>query len=190
MNPLNVEGLKEKLLLARIHSGDEAAFVETYEHFAPKIYRHALFRTSSPQVAEDIMSETFIRAWESVRVKAAEIRHLKAFLYRVADNLIIDHYRKNARAAVPISEELEETLASPGDPHEAIDRLLAGDKLAARLSQLRAETRDLLVMRYIDDLPIEHIAERTGKKKNAVYVALHRAVKELQQLCAGSPSDN
>lgn len=136
------------------------------------------------------MSETFVRAWETMRVKAAEIRHLKAFLYRVADNLIVDHYRKNARAAVPISEELEETLASPGNPHDALDRVLAGDRLAERLSRLRPETRDLLVMRYVDDLPIGHIAERVGKKKNAVYVALHRAVKELQQLCAGSPSDN
>jgi RNA polymerase sigma-70 factor (ECF subfamily) len=185
-----VEGLKETLLLARIQSGDDAAFVETYELFAPKIYRHALFRTSSPQVAEDIMSDTFVRAWETVRLKAKEIRHLKAFLYRVADNLIIDHYRKNARAAVSIGEELEETLAAPGNPHDALDRVLAGDKLAAQLARLRPETRDLLVMRYIDDLPIEDIAERVGKKKNAIYVALHRAVKELQQLCAGSPSDN
>jgi RNA polymerase sigma-70 factor (ECF subfamily) len=185
-----VEGLKESLLLARIQTGDEAAFVETYELFAPKIYRHALFRTSSPQIAEDIMSETFVRAWETVQNKASEIRHLKAFIYRIADNLIIDHYRKNARAAVSISEELEQTLASPGDPHETLDRVLAGDRLAAQLSRLRPEARDLLVMRYIDDLPIEDIAERAGKKKNAIYVALHRAVKELQQLCAGSPSDN
>jgi RNA polymerase sigma-70 factor (ECF subfamily) len=185
-----VEGLKETLLLSRIQAGDESAFVETYELFAPKIYRHALFRTSSPQTAEDIMSETFVRAWETVRNRAGEIRHLKAFIYRVADNLIIDHYRKNARAAVSISDELEQTLASPGDPHEQLDRVLAGDLMKAQLDRLRPETRDLLVMRYVDDLPIEHIAERVGKKKNAIYVALHRAVKELQQLCAGSPSDN
>lgn len=178
------------MLLARIQSGDETAFVETYDLFAPKLYRHALFRTSSPETAQDIASETFVRAWESIRAKAKEIRHLKAFLYRIADNLIIDHYRRNARAAVPISDEIEETLRAPGDPLEEIDRRLAGDRLAAMLAKLRPETRDLLVMRYIDDLPIEHIAASTGKKKNAVYVALHRAVKELKDLCAGSPSDN
>ena len=163
--------------------------MEAYDLFAPKLYRHALFRTSSPEVAEDISSETFARAWEVVREKAQEIRHLKAFLYRIADNLIIDHYRKNARAAVPISEEIEETLRAPGDPHESLDRTLAGEKMAGLLGKLKPETRDLLVMRYIDDLPIEHIATVTGKKKNAIYVALHRAVKELKQLCAGSTSE-
>jgi RNA polymerase sigma-70 factor (ECF subfamily) len=185
-----VERIKEALLLARIKAGDGTAFVETYDLFAPKLYRHALFRTSSPEVAEDLVSETFVRAWEHVREKAKEIRHLKAFLYRIADNLIIDHYRKNARAAVPISEEIEETLRAPGDPHAALDGLLAGEKVAAKLRELRPETRDLLVMRYVDDLPIERIAETTGKKRNAVYVALHRAVKELKALCETPASDN
>ncbi len=178
-----MERLKEALLLSRIQSGDETAFVETYEFFGPKIYRHALFRTSSPETADDIMSETFVRAWETMRVKAAEIQHLKAFLYRVADNLIIDHYRRNARAAVAISDEIEETLRAPGDPHKDVDRMLKSERLVQALDRLRPETRDLLVMRYIDDLPIEEIAEMTGKKKNAVYVALHRAVKELKIAC-------
>lgn len=171
------------MLLARIQTGDGTAFVEAYDLFAPKLYRHALFRTSSPEVAEDIASETFVRAWEVIREKAKEIRHLKAFLYRIADNLIIDHYRKNAKAAIPISEEIEDTLRAPGDPHERLDRTLAGEKVTGMLSKLRPETRDLLVMRYIDDLPIDHIAAAIGKKKNAIYVALHRAVKELKELC-------
>ncbi len=184
-----MERLKEALLLRRIQSGDETAFIETYDVFGPKIYRHALFRTSSPETADDIMSETFVRAWQSVRVKAEEIQHLKAFLYRIADNLIIDHYRRNARAAVAISDEIEETLRAPGDPHEEMDRLLKSERLGQALSRLRPEVRDLLVMRYIDDLPIEHIAELTGKKKNAVYVALHRAVKELKLACPATPEN-
>lgn len=185
-----MERIKEALLLARIQSGDGTAFIEAYDLFAPKLYRHALFRTSSPEVADDIASETFTRAWETVREKATEIRHLKAFLYRIADNLIVDHYRKNSRAAVSISEELEATLRAPGDPHEELDRTLAGERMTGLLAKLRPETRDLLVMRYIDDLPIEHIAETTGKTKNAMYVALHRAVKELKALCSDPTSDN
>lgn len=185
-----MQGIKEVILLARIQSGDGSAFVEAYDFFAPKLYRHALYRTSSPEVADDITSETFTRAWESIREKANEIRHLKAFLYRIADNLIIDHYRKNARAALPISEELEETLRAPGDPHEQLDKVLDGEKLAGMLSKLRPETRDLLIMRYIDDLPIGHIAATTGKKANAIYVALHRAMNELKELCAETTSDN
>ena len=181
--------LQEALLLTRIQSGEERAFVETYELFGPKIYRHALFRTSSPETAGDIMNETFMRAWETVRIKAASIRHLRAFLYRIADNLIIDHYRRNARAAVAISDEIEQTLRAPGDPHAELDLLLKSERLAVALKRLRPESRDLLVMRYIDDLPIPQIAELTGKNKNAVYVALHRAVKELKAVCPAAPEN-
>lgn len=185
-----MDGIKEVILLARIQSGDGTAFVEAYDFFAPKLYRHALFRTSSPEVADDITSETFTRAWESIREKAKEIRHLQAFLYRIADNLIIDHYRRNSRSALPISDEIEETLRAPGDPHEQLDKTLASEKLAGMLSKLRPETRDLLVMRYIDDLSIGDIAATTGKKANAIYVALHRAVGELKELCLETTSDN
>ncbi|MFA5853725.1 MAG: RNA polymerase sigma factor [Patescibacteria group bacterium] len=184
-----MEWLKEATLLRRIRSGDETAFVETYELFGPKIYRHALFRTSSPETADDIMSETFVRAWETIRVKAAEIQRLRAFLYRVADNLIIDHYRRNARSAVSMTDEIEESLQAPGDPHAEIDRLLRSERLAQELAQMRPEVRDLLVMRYVDDLSIEEIASVTGKKKNAVYVALHRAVKELKLACPAIPEN-
>mgnify|MGYP001286659091 CR=1 FL=1 len=69
------------MLLARIQSGDGSAFIEAYDLFAPKLYRHALFRTSSPEVAEDIASETFTRAWEVIREKAKEIR-------RFADRMV------------------------------------------------------------------------------------------------------
>ena len=105
-----MDRLKETLLLRRIRSGDPAAFVETYDFFAPKIYRHALFKTSSPETADDVMSETFLRAWEVVRERAEEIRNLRAFLYRIADNLIIDWYRKKRPEAMP------QTFGDPNEP--------------------------------------------------------------------------
>ena len=178
-----MERLKEALIAVRLRAGEEAAFVQTYEFFGPKIYRHALFRVSSPETAEDIMHETFARAWEFARERAAEIRSLRAFLYRIADNLIVDHYRRNAKAALPMTEELEATLSDGRDPLAAIDGALARERMREALAKLREEARSLLVMRYIDELSIGEIAELTGKKKNAVYVALHRAVKELQRLC-------
>lgn len=181
-----MDRLKEAHLLRRIRSGDPAAFVETYDLFAPKIYRHALFKTSSPETADDVMSETFLRAWEVVRERADEIRNLRAFLYRIADNLIIDWYRKRAKAPIGISEEMEETLPHDARIEEKAEISLKGDRMRLALEAARPEIRELLVMRYIDDLSIEEIAGLTGKKKNAVYVAIHRAVKELKRLCESS----
>lgn len=181
-----MEKLKEAILLDRLKKGDATAFTETYGLFAQKIYRHALFRTSSIEVAEDIMSETFVKAWEVVRERVDEIRNLKAFLWRIADNMVIDHYRRKGRAPVQLTDEMEESLPHDARIEEGVDGVLARDRLASALGRLREETRALLVMRYIDDLPIATIAEMTGRKPNAVYVALHRAVKELKDVCAGS----
>lgn len=180
-----LEHLKEAQLLRRIRSGDDSAFVETYDLFAPKIYRHILFRTDSPETAEDVMSETFLKAWEYVRTNSKDIQHLRAFLYRVANNLLVDFYRKRVRAAVPIDEDLERTLGDdPKHMPERVDMILQSDKLRQALTGLRPEVRELLVMRYLDDLSIDEIAEATGKNKNAVYVALHRGVKELKEVCS------
>jgi RNA polymerase sigma-70 factor (ECF subfamily) len=132
------------------------------------------------------MSETFVKAWEVVRERVDEIRNLKAFLWRIADNLVIDHYRRKGRAPVALTEEMEETLPHDARIEERVDGVLARDELAGALGKLREETRKLLVMRYIDDLPIATIAEMTGRNANAVYVAIHRAVKELKDVCTGA----
>jgi len=181
-----LERLKDAQLLRRIRNGDDSAFVETYDLYAPKLFRHALFRTDSEELAEDMVSETFLKAWEYVRTNAKEITHLRAFLYRVANNLVIDHYRRKDKASLPIDENMERTIGDV-EAHripERIDAGLESDRIRRALASLRPEARELLVMRYIDDLSIEEIAETTGKNKNAVYVALHRGVKELKTICS------
>ena len=185
MNP-TLERLKEAQLLRRIKNGDDSAFVETYDLFAPKIYRHVLFRTDSEELAEDLVSETFLKAWEYVRTQAKDVTHLRAFLYRIANNMVIDHYRRRAKGPVPIDEDLERTLSDEKTSHlpEHVDLTMESERMRRALSGLRPDVRELLVMRFIDDLTIEEIAETLGKNKNAVYVAIHRGVKELKNVCS------
>jgi len=186
-----VDAKKEKSLLKRIHRGDASAFAETYDLFAPKIYRHALYRTSSKELAEDIMSQTFLKAWEYISRNASEIIYLKAFIYRIANNLIIDHYRGKARSPVHLTEEMEQVL--PGDVRieEETDLSLDRHRMQEAICLLKEETRELLIMRYVDELSMDEIANLKGKNKNALYVALHRAVKELKVICStGLPSEN
>lgn len=185
-----LDRLKESHILRRLKSGDDTAFVEAYDLFAPKIYRHALYRTSSDETAADIMSETFLKAWEYVRESAKEITHLRAFLYRIANNMVVDHYRRRARAPDPIDDELERTLGIDMMIEETVDISIESGRMREAMLTLKIETRELLVMRYLDDLTIDEIAETTGKTKNAVYVALHRAVKDLKTLCSTTSSAN
>ncbi len=183
MSP-TLERIKEAQLLRRLKSADDSAFVETYDLYAPKIYRHAYYRTGSAETAEDIMSETFLKAWEYVRTHSKVVTHLRAFLYRIANNLIVDFYRKRAKSALPIDEDMERMLGLDDRIGEKTDRILQSERMKAALSELGEDAREMVVMRYLDDLTIDEIAAATGKTKNAIYVALHRAIKQLKTVCS------
>lgn len=179
-----IDKMKESKLLKRLKKGDHASFAEAYDVFAPKLYRHAFYRTSSHEIAEDIMGQTFLKAWEFTTKKSNEIENLKAFLYRICNNLIIDHYRSKSRTEVGMTEGIERTLSSDEDIEAFADTILATERMHEALDELKHETRELIVMRYIDELSMDEIAEIQGKTKNALYVALHRAVKELKTVCS------
>ena len=180
----NAEKMKENGFLKRLRKGDHRAFTEAYDLFAPKLYRHAYFRTSSHETAEDIMGQTFLKAWEFVSTKPGEVENLKAFLYRICNNLIIDHYRSKVRTDIAITDGLERTLSTDEDIEDAADLGIALDRMHEALDGLHHEAKDLIVMRYIDELTMDEISVIKGKTKNALYVALHRAVKELRIVCS------
>lgn len=179
-----IDRLKEAQILRRIQKGDDAAFTEAYDIYAPKLWKHAYYRTGAKEHADDILSETFLKAWEFVRERSKEIQHLRAFLYRVSNNLIIDHYRRNARAPIPMDEDIERTLSDDTEIELDTDLKIESEKMRQALLTLKIDVRELLVMRFIDDLTIEEISIATGKTKNAVYVSIHRAVKELKNVCS------
>lgn len=179
-----IDKMKESKLLKRLKKGDHSSFTEAYDLLAPKLYRHAFFRVSSHEIAEDIMGQTFLKAWESVSKNPKEIENLKAFLYRICNNLIIDYYRSKVRTNIGMTEEVERTLSSDEDIEAFTDGIIAKEKMHEALETLKDETRELIVMRYIDELSIEEIAAIQGKTKNSLYVALHRAIKELKLVCS------
>ncbi|MEK9152418.1 MAG: RNA polymerase sigma factor [Patescibacteria group bacterium] len=174
------ENRQEQALFDRAAKGDQIAFGEVYTRLAPAIYRHAYFRVSDSGVAEDVMAETFMKAWEHIAA-GKEIENLKGFVYRIAENMIIDHYRTRHRTAA-MDEHIERTLDDGVDRVAATQRLLDSEAVRKAVGSLRAEHRDVVVMRYLNDLSYDEIASATGKSKNAVYIAAHRGLKELSKI--------
>jgi RNA polymerase sigma-70 factor (ECF subfamily) len=169
-------------LLDRFNNGEEQAFLEIYDRFGPGIFRHLLLRTGSREIAEDLTSTIFLRTWEYV-ASNSRIQNVKAFLYRIAQNLLIDHWRK--RSVSDISVDIT-TLIIEGHGGEENPVEIAADSvdvaiLYEELATIRQEYRDILVWRYIDELSIVEIAKISGKSTAAVYVTIHRAVKTLKK---------
>jgi RNA polymerase sigma-70 factor, ECF subfamily len=157
----------------------EKAFLKLYDDFAEPLFRHCYFRVSSRELAEDLMQESFLRVWTYL-AEGNTLDNPKAFLYRIAGNLIIDHYRRKKEASL-------ETLAEDGfDPiGEDADSILgyaSGKQAISLLEKLEPQYREILTLRYVSDLSIADIAEVIDQSENVVSVRIHRGIQKLKEL--------
>jgi RNA polymerase sigma-70 factor, ECF subfamily len=151
-------------------------FGQLYERYAADVLRFALYLTGSRAEAEDITSETFVRAWtasDPIRVGT-----VKAYLFMIARNLHLDWRRREARRGEMAHEPID---PAPGPDEQSAGRSELRTVIAA-LQQLPEIDRAALLMRTLDDLPYEAIAAALGLSTVAVRVKVHRARLKLAAL--------
>lgn len=157
----------------------EALFLAAYDEYADGLYRFALVKTSSPETAQDLLQETFVRAWDYCR-KGGEIHDWKPFLFRTAYNLIVDTYRKKRSVSL---EALTESGFEPSDSsNERIEVQAEFARMRAAIDQLDDTYRDVVLLRFVEDLPPREIAEITGLSENVVSVRIHRGIQKLREI--------
>jgi len=154
-------------------------FIAAYDQFSDAIYRHVYFRVYNREAAKDLMQDTFARTWDYLR-KGKEVQNLKAFLYKVANNLIIDEYRKKKEISLDGLQKNGFDVESP-DQIKIVQEVENNHALKL-VSKLEPHHRDIIVMRYVNDLTIKEIAEIIGQSENVVSVRINRGVKELKKL--------
>jgi len=157
-------------------------FSQIYDQYIEKIYRFVYLKVSSQEIAEDITSKVFMKGWESYQKKASEIENPSAFLYQIARNAVVDHYREKGRSNIVSSEVLPEIADSGDDAH--YKAVLSADISAIKtyITRLKPEHQDLIIWHYLEDMPIAEIAEMVGKPAGTVRVALHRGLKKLKNI--------
>ena len=156
-----------------------AEFLKAYDGFADAIFRHCYFRIFDREKAKDIMQDTFMRLWNYM-YSGQEIQNIKALLYKMAHNLIIDDLRKKKAVSL---ELLTEKGFDPGeDDMPKLVNQLDSKYIIGVVSRLEPKYRDVITMRYIDDLSIGEIAEVTNESENNVSVRVHRGLKQLQEI--------
>lgn len=175
--------LKEKFLLFRIRAKKDAdAFGEIYDLYVRRIYRFIYFKVPSAEVAEDLTSEAFLKAWQYLMEKR-DVPHLQALLYSVARSVVIDWYRATAceREDITLDEAVTAGLAGTGSEKLLKDIDTKHDVAAVieRLRRLKDEYREVVIMKYLDEMTTREIASALGKTPSHVRVIAHRAVKAL-----------
>jgi RNA polymerase sigma-70 factor, ECF subfamily len=183
MDPIT-EKTAENVIQRGVSTLSASDFTKAYDMYAPQIYRHVLGRVSQKEAAEDLTSQVFLKTWDYVAKGGQTIGNIRALLYRIAHNLITDHYRKRKFETVDIDalpENLRASVQAKGFEKRTEDReiVLSMERAIARLEN---EYRDVIVWRFIDELSIEEITAISGKTPNAVYVAVHRALKKLKKI--------
>lgn len=161
---------------------DESAdgFLKAYHEYSDAIFRHCFFRVSSREKAKDLTQEAFARTWKYIRA-GNSIDNMRAFLYRVANNLIIDEYRKKKESSLDALREEGTETPSPDEDTRLQDQI-DGKITLAMLSKIDAKYRNALIMRYIDDLSPEEIAAVTQETANTVSVHIHRGLKQIRRV--------
>lgn len=154
-------------------------FVKAYDELADAIFRHCWFRIGDREKAKDLMQDTLTKSWQYI-AEGATVNNLKAFLYRVANNLIIDEYRKKKELSLDnlMAEGFEPGFDEIKTTEQGIDARLALNVI----NQLDEKYRGAILMRYVDELSPKEIADITGENENNVSVRIHRGIKQLQEL--------
>ena len=174
----------DKNLFLRLKKNkDKQAFIDSYDKYIDDIYRFVFFKVGNKEEAEDITSSVFIKCWSQVCEgklnDSHEYKSLKAFLYKIARNTVIDYYRQN-KPEVDLETATE--IPNQQDLVKQTDLNFDFALVQEKLLELKTEYRGIIVMHYINQLSIAEIAKIMDKTKGNVRVTLFRALNALREI--------
>jgi len=159
-------------------------FLEAFDKHADALFRHAYFRVRNREIALDLSQDTFTKTWDYL-VKGNTVEQFKPFLYRTLNNLIIDEYRRKSSESLDemfdddINEGMFEELRTGG--REEVEMAFDAKQLKETLVVLPDQYREVVVLRYVDGLMPQEIAEVTGESVNVISVRIHRGLAWLKK---------
>lgn len=151
-----------------------------YDQYIDKIYRFVYVKVNSQEIAEDITSKVFLRGWEVYQKDGQSIKNIGAFLYKVAGNMTIDHYRAMGRTKTVSTEHIAQIPDDRTNIHEKAVLNADVDTIKAALANIKKEYQDVIIWHYLEDMPTEQIAELLGKPAGTIRVMIHRGLEMLK----------
>lgn len=174
-------------LLNRAKAFDETALSALYDRYEGKIYSYIYHRVGDAHVAEDLTAQVFLRMLEAIQQDAAWRKSFAPWLYRIAHNLVVDHFRRQARQMHVSLEEAYAAPSSSDDPHTSTEQALRGERIRRALNRLTDEQATVVTLRFLEGLSISEVATAIGKSEGAVKALQYRAMNTLRQLLDEEP---
>jgi len=172
----------EQKLVTRAIKGDAEAFGDLYERHVSTIYRYIAYRVNDSHDARDMANEVFLKAWEALPGYRVRKTPFLGWLYRIAHNLVIDHYR-SAHELEPLDDRDIWDDDRPVPEWQVIQQSEV-ERLARAIRQLPPDQQHAVILRYVEGLSSGEVANILGRSAGSVRVMLHRALKSLAGLMA------
>lgn len=175
-----MNGLDDAALVKQAQNGDVTAVGKLYNQHQPHIYRYVWARVGRDRTAEDLTGEVFVRMLANLPNFRSSGPPFRAWLYRIAHNLIVDHYRKqNGRESAPIF--LAERMSQrKNDPDTIVERKLDSERIIEALAKIDPNQREVVVLRFIVGLRLKEVAHALDKSVGAVKSLQHRGLASLR----------
>jgi RNA polymerase sigma-70 factor, ECF subfamily len=165
-------------MVRRSQSGDQDAFAHLYDAYIDRIHRYIYFRVTEEEVAEDITSQVFLKAWEKLDSYHPGQSPFIAWLYRIAHNTVIDHYRTR-KTLIALDEARPIEISQEAGIDEQLDFQIEAQQLREALKELTEEQQQVLILKFINGLSTPEIARQLGKQQGAVRATQMRALQGL-----------
>ncbi len=171
-------------LVQRAQAGDSEAFGELYDRYVDLVYRYVYYRVGSAQVAEDLTSETFLRALRRLSSFTWQGRDVGAWFVTIARNLIADHYKSSRYRLEMTTDDVSESGAKLTEegPENAVLEAMQNKVLLEAVKQLNAEQQECIVLRFLQGLSVAETAQAMGKNDGAIKALQYRAIRSLGRL--------
>ena len=172
-----MDSFNEKELLKCAQAFDMEALTAIYDTFSPAIYSYSQRLLGSASLSEECVAETFSRFLQALKKRRGPTHYLRAYLYRIAHNWVTDYYRRY-QPDQPGEEELE-LIKDDSDLQSQLENKLSKEDIRTALLRLPEQQRQVIILRYLEDLDHAEIAASLGKSVNSIKVIQHRAVRTL-----------
>ncbi len=171
----------ERELRERSKNGDSQAFGLIYDHYIRKIYNFIFYKTYNKDTAEDLTSQTFLKALKNIGSIDVE-RPISSWLYKIAQNTVIDYFRSKKEHR-DIDDIWDMDISDESvDIEGGIDSAIEFKRVQKYLAKLKSEERDIIKMRVWQEMSYKEIAEALGKSESSCKMMYSRSIAKLRDI--------
>lgn len=169
-------------LVHAAQGGDRTAFAQLYDRYVDVVFRYVLFRVGDRELAEDVTSETFLRALRRITSISYQGRDVGAWFVTIARNLVLDHVKSSRFRLEVATAEVDDSRRVEAGPEQQVLSRVTRSALLECVGRLGDDQRECIVLRFLQGLSVAETARVMERNEGAVKALQHRAVRRLAQL--------